>query len=68
MVKMHYQMKRMWANMVLHAMKKHGYNRDPIWNRGFANNNTWLNKVTVVEFLKMLGQGVRVGEMLGRDT
>ena len=32
------------------------------------NNNHWLNKLEFTEVLRLLGNGVRIGTMLGRDT
>jgi len=32
------------------------------------NNAQWLEKVNVLDFLKMMGNGMRIGAMLGRDT
>jgi tyrosyl-tRNA synthetase len=32
------------------------------------NNADWLGKVNILEFLKVVGSGTRVGTMLGKDT
>ena len=68
MVSMHYQLKIMWQNMEHHARFKHGYQWEWAWHRELVNNNTWMNKLPVLELLKVLGSGTRVGAMLGRDT
>ncbi|MCJ1379913.1 tyrosyl-tRNA synthetase [Xylographa soralifera] len=68
MVNMHYQLKMLWANMEHHARFKHGYQWEWAWHRGLVNNNTWMNKLPLVEVLKVLGSGTRIGTMLGRDT
>ena len=65
---MHMQLKKLWANMELMALQKFGYKKEWAWKRGLVNNNTWMNKLDVVQFLKILGTGARVGTMLGRDT
>ena len=57
----------MWKNAERHAAK-YGYHWESAWRRELANNNIWLNKLPIVEFLKYLGGGVRLGPMLGRDT
>ncbi|MCJ1308884.1 tyrosyl-tRNA synthetase [Agyrium rufum] len=68
MVNVHYQLKTIWANMEDHATKKHGYKWEWIWHREIVNNNTWMNKLPLLEMLKLIGTGTRVGTMLGRDT
>lgn len=45
-----------------------GFERHVARQRTVINNKRWLNKVSVVEFLSILGPGVRLGPMLGRDT
>jgi len=32
------------------------------------NNAQWLDKLNVIDFLRVMGSGMRVGAMLGRDT
>ncbi|KAH8816376.1 hypothetical protein F5884DRAFT_896163 [Xylogone sp. PMI_703] len=67
MVKMHYQLKKLWANVEVYA-KKYGYIRDWSWKRGLVNNNVWMNKLNIMEILQVLGHGMRLGPMLARDT
>ncbi|KAI9887999.1 MAG: tyrosyl-tRNA synthetase [Watsoniomyces obsoletus] len=67
MTNMHYQLKLLWKNVELHA-RKHGYEWEWAWKRELANNNAWLNKLTVNDFLNLLGSGVRLGTMLSRET
>lgn len=67
MVRMHVQLRKLWANAERHA-QKHGYHWQWPWRRELANNFVWMNKLTVLEFLQVLGAGVRVGPMLGRET
>ena len=67
MASMHYQLKRMWDNMEKHA-GKYGYQYEWAWHRELVNNNAWWNKLSMFEVLKVLGTGVRVGTMLGKET
>ena len=57
----------MWAN-VEHRAKGYGYHWEWAWRREVTNNNAWLNKLPAIELLKLVGSGVRLGTMLGRDT
>ena len=52
--------------MEQHARFKHNYEYEWAWHRELVNNNTWLNKVSIVEFLKLVGNATRLGTMLGR--
>jgi tyrosyl-tRNA synthetase len=67
MVSMHFQLKKMWLNVEFHA-RKYGYKWEWAWHRELVNNNAWMNKLPMLEVLKLLGRGVRLGTMLGRDT
>ncbi|RDW75897.1 tyrosine--tRNA ligase-1 [Coleophoma crateriformis] len=67
MTAMHYQLKRLWVNVQAYG-RKHGYERDFGWKRELVNNNTWMNNLTLIEMLQILGHGVRLGPMLARDT
>ena len=67
MLKIHMQLKFMWANVEARA-RDYGYNWEWAWRREVTNNNAWLNKLPAMEILKLLGSGVRLGTMLGRDT
>lgn len=66
-VSMHYQMKKLWTNMEATAARN-GFNYEKYWHREIANNSTWWNKVPFVDVVKYLGKGLRLGEMLKRDT
>ncbi|KAL8802303.1 MAG: hypothetical protein Q9200_006625 [Gallowayella weberi] len=66
-VTMHYQLKSLWVNVESYA-KKYGYQWEWAWRRALANNNIWWNKLPFLEILRLLGPGLRVGTMLGRDT
>ena len=67
MVKMHYQLKTLWANVEKYG-KKYGYHYQWAWKRGLLNNNMWMNKLTLMEIIQTLGPGMRMGAMLARDT
>ena len=67
MVNMHYQLKKLWANVEQYG-RRHGYEWKWAWHRELVNNNTWLNKLSIVELLHVLGPGVRLGTMLAKDT
>ncbi|KAL8940294.1 MAG: hypothetical protein Q9216_002880 [Gyalolechia sp. 2 TL-2023] len=67
MVTMHYQMKAMWAHAEKNG-RKYGYIWEWAWRRALANNHAWLNNLPFLEILRLLGSGMRVGTMLGRDT
>ncbi|KAI9807893.1 MAG: hypothetical protein M1825_005199 [Sarcosagium campestre] len=67
MISMHYQLKTMWANVEQYG-DSHGHTPEWAWHRELCNNNVWLNKLSVVELLQVLGPGMRMGAMLGKDT
>ena len=67
MVAMHYQLKKLWLNVEAYG-RKYGYNWEWSWHRELVNNNAWLNKLSIMEVLQVLGPGMRIGTMLSRDT
>ena len=67
MVKMHYQLKKLWINVEAYGLK-YGYQWEWAWKRALLNNNTWLNKLGIMEVLQVLGPGMRIGRMLGKET
>lgn len=67
MVLMHMQLKKLWMS-VERMGRKHGYVREWAWKRALVNNNTWLQGLDVIEFMKTIGTGFRLGPMLSRDT
>ncbi|KEY71133.1 hypothetical protein S7711_00955 [Stachybotrys chartarum IBT 7711] len=65
--KLHYQLKRIWANV--HKLKeKYGYEEDWAATHRLLNNSMWLQSLTMYEFLKRLARDTRIGPMLSRDT
>lgn len=67
MLKIHMQLKSIWSH-VEDRTKDYGYHWESAWRREVTNNNAWLNKLPAIVLLKLLGSGVRLGTMLGRDT
>lgn len=63
---LHYQLKRLWSN-VDRLARTHGFVPEKSWRRGLNNNQMWWGKVTVMDLLRVLGNGMRLGPMLGRD-
>jgi tyrosyl-tRNA synthetase len=62
---MYGQVERLWENAISYmGSKGHG----DLGQRRILDNATWLEKVTLMDFLRALGNGMRVGPMLGRDT
>ncbi|KAL9133546.1 MAG: hypothetical protein Q9175_005272 [Cornicularia normoerica] len=66
-LKIHMQLKSIWEHVERRA-KDYGYHWEWAWRREVTNNNAWLNKLPAIVLLKLLGSGVRLGTMLGRDT
>ena len=62
------QLNFMWFNAD-QLTKRHGHERITAWTwrRDVVSNRGWLNKLSIIEILKDLGRGVRIGTMLGRD-
>ncbi|KAI6714139.1 hypothetical protein JHW43_003360 [Diplocarpon mali] len=67
MTRMHYQLKNLWQNVEAYA-KKYEFHKEWAWHRELVNNNTWWNKLPMLEVLQILGPGMRLGSMLARDT
>lgn len=64
---MFHQTGRLWENVVRYG-KRHGYQEDGMGRRDLLDNATWLDGLNILDFLKTLGNGMRLGTMLGRDT
>lgn len=67
MAAMHMQLKRFGVTLERYAERK-GYTKEWAWKRALINNATWWSNTTVMEFMRLLGSGMRLGPMLGRDT
>ncbi len=67
MAKIHYQLKKLWVNVEAMA-RKYGYEKEWAWKRGIINNGHWWNKLSMLDVLRRLGTGIRMGPMLSRDS
>jgi len=67
MTRMHMQLKKLWEN-IDGQMRRWGYEKDYCRRKGIINNNAWWNKEPLLEVLKRVGQHIRIGPMLSRDT
>lgn len=67
MTAMHYQLKQMWLN-VERMGSKYGYAYEWAWHRELVNNSAWWNSQSMLEVLKTMGPGMRMGSMMARDT
>ena len=67
MVSMHYQLKKLWQQAEFHA-RQYGFNYEWAWHRELLNNNIWLNRLPVLDVLRLLGPGLRMGPLLGKET
>lgn len=61
------QLKRLATTMEKYAERR-GYAREWAWRRGVLNNAQWWDRLTVKEYMRMLGSSMRIGPMLGRDS
>jgi tyrosyl-tRNA synthetase len=61
------QVGRIWDNAIQYG-KRHGLNAHDMGKLELLNNASWLDKLNILDFLKMMGTGMRLGTMLGRDT
>lgn len=61
----HTQVGRLWERAETCA-RRHGH--EILGRRTILNNEEWLSKLNIMDFLHTLGSGMRIGAMLGRDT
>lgn len=68
------QVRRLWENVGVVA-RKHGFGSRgqhaadaSAWKRSVLDNDSWLGRLSIVEFLGLIGRGARLGTMIGRDT
>lgn len=65
--KLHYQLTRLWFNV--HQLRdRYGYKEDWAAKHHLVNNNRWIGKLTLYDFVKRVARHTRLGPMLGRDT
>lgn len=67
MASVHIQLKKLWDNVEAYS-RKYGYQWEWAWRRGLENNNVWLNKLGILEILRLVGSGTRLGTMMGKET
>ncbi|KAK3694901.1 tRNA synthetases class I-domain-containing protein [Podospora appendiculata] len=67
MTKVHFQLKKLWANVETQARRR-GYVKEWAWTRGVKNNNSWWNSQPMLEILLRVGKSMRLGPMLSRTT
>ncbi|KAK5676468.1 tyrosyl-tRNA synthetase [Elasticomyces elasticus] len=61
------QLGRLWKNAKLYG-QRHGHAEDALGKRELLNNAAWLDQLNILDFLKTMGNGMRLAAMLGRDT
>lgn len=64
---MHAQVGRLWQNAIRYGAR-HAQDVGGVGRRELLNNAEWLDNLNILQFLKLMGNGMRVGTMLGRDT
>ena len=64
---MHIQLKKLGELMEKYADGR-GYAREWAWRRALVNNGQWWDKLPMLDFMKVMGNGMRIGPLLGRDT
>jgi len=67
MAAMHIQLKALGVKIESYANRR-GFSREWAWHRDLTNNSQWWSKTTFLDVLKVMGNGLRLGPMLGRDT
>lgn len=67
MTGIHYQLSSMWDKLEKVARAR-GFERQWSWSRGLVNNNAWWNKLPMLDVLRQLGSGIRMGPLLSRDN
>ena len=61
------QVGRIWENASIYG-QRHGYQGSSNGRRELLDNASWLDSLNILDFLKLMGNGMRLGAMLGRDT
>lgn len=64
---MYAQVGGLWDNVVRYG-KRHKLDENGLGKRELLNNAEWLDGLGILQFLKMMGNGMRLGAMLSRDT
>lgn len=61
------QVERIWQNVEQYGKNKE-WNSEIVGQRELLDNSHWLGGLGILHFLKTMGNGARLGTMLGRDT
>lgn len=61
------QLGGIWDNVIQYG-QRHGYQPEARGTRALLDNASWLDTLNILDFLKLMGNGMRLGTMLGRDT
>lgn len=64
---MYAQLGYIWDHATRYG-QRHGYQSEARGKKDLLNNEDWLNSLNILDFLKTMGNGMRLGAMLGRDT
>ncbi|KAK5130383.1 hypothetical protein LTR08_002175 [Meristemomyces frigidus] len=64
---MNTQVGSIWNHAISYG-QRHGYKSSANGSRALLNNASWLDSLNVLDFLRTMGNGMRLGTMLGRDT
>lgn len=61
------QVQTLWDRATVYGLR-HGHAVERRGVKELLNNETWLKSLNILDFLQTMGNGARVGTMLGRDT
>jgi len=61
------QLHKIWQNAEA-VGRRHNFNWKQARRKDEFNNSTWWDVLPMLEFLQVLGPGMRLGSMLARDT
>ncbi|KAF7846102.1 hypothetical protein BT93_L5252, partial [Corymbia citriodora subsp. variegata] len=64
---MYAQLEQLWENAKTMA-GRHGGAMEETGKLELLNNAQWLDNLNILEFLRVMGNGMRLGALLGRDT
>lgn len=67
-LKMHYQIKKLWQNVEVFAGSKYGYKWEWAWRRAALNNIDWQKNVNFIQMLVIMGRGLKVSTLLAKDS
>ncbi|PPJ59827.1 hypothetical protein CBER1_10635 [Cercospora berteroae] len=61
------QVQGLWGNVLKYG-ERYGLHQKELGKKEVLNNAEWLDGLNVLKFLRMMGNGARLGAMLSRDT